>query len=166
MLLFFVPQSRALLYGSPGGTFSGLQICSFHLSWFANLQFSPFVVCKFAVFTFSGLQICSFLLSWFPNLQFLYFPALQTCSLSTFLVCKFAVFRFSGLQICSFHTYLFLQICIFTKLLHKLMTWVLITCLANHVRSAARKWRRSSYCGAHIQVFLNVLRQNNLFQSK
>ena len=125
--------SRAPNYGSPGGTFSGLQICSFHLFWLANLQFSPFsLVCKFAVF----------ILSCFANLQFSYFPGLKICSfLHIFLVCKFAVFCFSGLQICSFRTYLFLQICIFTKLLRKLMTWVLITWLANQARSAAGKWR-------------------------
>ena len=98
--------------------------CKFVVSTFCGfqvLQFSPFLVCKFAVF----------ILSCFANLQISYFPSLQIRSFShILLVCKFALF---------------------TKLLRKLMTWVLITWLANHVRSVARKWRRSSYCGAYIQ---------------
>ena len=61
------------MYGSPGGTFSGLQICSFIL-----------LIYKFAVF----------ILSWFANLQFSLFSGLQICSFHTFLICKFAVFTF------------------------------------------------------------------------
>ena len=49
----YLSYAIAVWYGSPGGTLSGLQICSFHLFWFVNLQFSPLLVCKFAVFILS-----------------------------------------------------------------------------------------------------------------
>ena len=44
----YLSYAIAVWYGSPGGTLS-----AFHLFWFVNLQFSPLLVCKFAVFILS-----------------------------------------------------------------------------------------------------------------
>ena len=70
---------------SPGGTFSGLQICSFH----------TFLICKFVVLFFCWFANLQFSAFWFADLQFSTF-GLQICSFRIFVVlqiCNFRLFK-------------------------------------------------------------------------
>ena len=77
-------------------TFRCFGRCSFHLSLFWSLQFSPFAVLVVAVFTFRCFGRRSVHLSLFWSLQF-----------SPFAVLVVAVFTFRCFGRCSFHLSLF-----------------------------------------------------------